>query len=261
METTFSEVLGTWDEQQLSNLAVLLELPPGNSSLASIEEQIKWLYHSKARAKVKSAFGQGAEFLKSVVAKEPVSQQVELEYKVPTYDELIYQAADKLKVNDGRPSLEEAEKYISHAVIIEALTKMSPRERIKFFETQVNLGAVVDKGNNVDGGLKGPISTLAALGAAQAGGFSLYVASTTALGFVTHAVGVTLPFAVYTGMTSTIAFVIGPAGWLAAGTWLAWNATGPEWKKLIPVLLYIIVNRSATELGLESAGAEEPRAS
>ncbi|HVA50960.1 MAG TPA: hypothetical protein VNH11_31760 [Pirellulales bacterium] len=93
-------------------------------------------------------------------------------------------------------------------------------------------------------GLRGPTRTLALLGAAQASGFSVYVASTTALGFLTHAVGITLPFAVYTGMTSTIAFIIGPAGWLAAGLWGAWKLTQAEWKKLIPALVYIIAVNS-----------------
>jgi hypothetical protein len=34
-----------------------------------------------------------------------------------------------------------------------------------------------------------------------------------------NTIGITLPFAVYTGLTSTIAFVIGPVGWLTAGFW------------------------------------------
>jgi hypothetical protein len=69
-------------------------------------------------------------------------------------------------------------------------------------------------------GLKGAATTLGAFGAAQASGFGIYLGATTALGFLSQAVGVTLPFAVYTGMSSTIAFLIGPVGFLAAGAWL-----------------------------------------
>ncbi|MCH2160095.1 MAG: hypothetical protein MK096_15100 [Oleiphilaceae bacterium] len=78
------------------------------------------------------------------------------------------------------------------------------------------------------------------LGLANAAGFGLYTSATTALGFAMHAVGVTLPFATYTGLSSTIAFVIGPARWLAAGAWAIWGVTGPEWKKIVPALLYVI---------------------
>ncbi len=83
------------------------------------------------------------------------------------------------------------------------------------------------------------MTTTAVLGAAQASGGAVYIASTTALGFLTHGVGITLPFAVYTGLTSTIAFVIGPVGWLAAGGWAFWKFTGPEWKKLTTAIVYI----------------------
>ena len=96
--------------------------------------------------------------------------------------------------------------------------------------------------------LKGPATTFALLGAAQASGFGIYLASTTALGFLTHAVGVTLPFTIYTGMTSTIAFLIGPAGWLGAGLWGTWKLTEPEWKKLVPALVCIVATNSLKNL-------------
>jgi hypothetical protein len=70
------------------------------------------------------------------------------------------------------------------------------------------------------------MTTTAVLGAAQASGGAVYIASTTALGFLTHGVGITLPFAVYTGVTSTIAFVIVPVGWLAAGGCVTWRVGG-----------------------------------
>ena len=82
----------------------------------------------------------------------------------------------------------------------------------------------------------------------QASGFGVYLAATTALGFTTSAIGITLPFAAYTGLSSTIAFVIGPAGWLAAGLWGAWKVTQAEWKKLVPVVLYIASTRARYRL-------------
>lgn len=76
------------------------------------------------------------------------------------------------------------------------------------------------------------------------------MASTTALGFITHAVGMSLPFAAYTTLTSTIAFIIGPAGWLGIGLWGFISLTGADWKKLIPAVLYIAHVNSAKKQGL-----------
>lgn len=117
---------------------------------------------------------------------------------------------------------------------------MKPRERLKYFEQQVDISELL-RGTRIKAhSFRGPATTFALLGIAQTSGFGIYLASTSALGFLTHAVGVTLPFAVYTGMTSTIAFIIGPPDWLTAGIWGAWKLTQPNWKKLIKALMYII---------------------
>jgi hypothetical protein len=70
--------------------------------------------------------------------------------------------------------------------------------------------------------------------------------ATTALGFASHAVGVTLPVAVYTGMTSTIAFLIGPLEFLATAGWLANVLTSPE-RARITRGLHIIAIRARYE--------------
>lgn len=130
---------------------------------------------------------------------------------------------------------------------MQVLQAMKPRERAKFFETLVDVESIVGgvklKGQN----FSGPMTSAAMMGAAQASGFGVYLASTTALGFLTHAVGVTLPFAFYTGLSSSIAFVIGPAGWLSLAAWSSWKLMQPEWKKIIKGLIYIIARNSRGE--------------
>jgi uncharacterized protein YaaW (UPF0174 family) len=54
---------------------------------------------------------------------------------------------------------------------------------------------------------------------------------------------------VYAGMSSTIAFLIGPVGFLAAGAWLGWNLTNPEWTRITRGLLHIIAMRAKYEYG------------
>ena len=61
------------------------------------------------------------------------------------------------------------------------------------------------------------LSGLGALGAAQLSGFGVYLLASSTVGAITSFLGVTLPFAFYTGMSSAIALVIGPIGFLAMG--------------------------------------------
>ena len=83
-----------------------------------------------------------------------------------------------------------------------------------------------------------------ALTAAQLSGFGVYLLASTSLGALTATLGVTLPFAVYTTMSSTIAALIGPVGWIGAGLFTIWKLTGPNYKRLIPAILYVVMLRS-----------------
>lgn len=246
---TISERLSGWSEEDLGNLGAVLEIKSSHPSVEDICEGIKWLYHSKLRAGLRAGYKNQEERFKAVLEKRPRRlYQSDEQYSMPDYDELVDGLASLLRVNDPEVGLEQQEEYISHDIIIQALSKMSPKERTAFFSAQVEAASLVNEAGVGGGKMQGPVTTLVALGTAQAAGMSLYIAATTALGFLTHAVGITLPFAVYTGLSSTIAFVIGPAGWLAAGGWAFMKATGPEWKLLAPGLIYIIAVNSRRSL-------------
>ena len=167
---------------------------------------------------------------------------------MPRYDRLVVDVARHLKVYVEDASLEEYQLFIPQAVIIAALKSMSPRGRVEFFSKTFSVDEMTKATGIKTTTIQGPVTVFAALGVAQASGFSVYLGATTALGFLTHAVGITLPFAVFTGMTSTIAFVIGPAGWCAAGVWTFWHLTQPKWKKLIAGLVYIFATNARRKL-------------
>jgi len=150
-----------------------------------------------------------------------------------------------LKIEGSEAEDRLLEVYLYEKVIILAVGAMTAQQRHMFLTRQVALDDV--SVGFPQTGWNGAATTLAALGAAQASGFGVYLGATTALGFVSHAVGVTLPFAVYTGMSSTIAFLIGPVGFLAAGAWLGWSLTGPEWPRITRGLLHIIAMRAKYE--------------
>lgn len=61
------------------------------------------------------------------------------------------------------------------------------------------------------------LSGIGALGAAQLSGFGIYVLASSTVGAITSLLGITLPFALYTGMSSAISFIIGPVGFLVMG--------------------------------------------
>lgn len=61
------------------------------------------------------------------------------------------------------------------------------------------------------------LSGISAIGAAQLSGFGIYLLASSTVGAITSVLGITLPFAFYTGMSSIISFVIGPVGFLVMG--------------------------------------------
>jgi len=236
------------------NLAAVLRLESSSHTAEELCEEAKWLYNSKSREAIKSSGAAAADAI-STLSKKMFGKEIDRpslltsEVAVPTFEQLVHGIAKRMGVDEAPDDLGMTEKYVVHAYIAECLKKMTPRQRAKFFEENIETSDIwVDGG--VDSGLKGPMRSMAAIGLANAAGFQLYLASTTALGLATHAIGVTLPFAVYSGMTSTIAFLIGPPGWLAAGSWAFWAATGPEWKKLLPFIIYLINARAAKNVGL-----------
>lgn len=237
-----------WNHEDLANLCHLLGINT-SSSVADIVQKFKWLYHSKARAKAASVSTNTINrVLSKVSSKHYETVSDESLRDIPSYDELIDGSCKHVKAYEQGASLPERELHLSQAIIIAALQRMSPKERCDFFDAQIEVEKVVPHAGLKGTSWTGAATTIAMLGAAQASGIGVYMASTTALGFLTHAVGVSLPFAFYTGMTSTIAFIIGPVGWMSAGLWGAWLITEPKWKKMIPALIYIIATNSRMRL-------------
>lgn len=260
-EISIKTLLTNFDHNDRCNLMALLGDDSNDSpEVTDIEELFKELFHSKTRAVAESSVKNICSWaLSKVSSHEPDYLETKDLMPVPTYSDLLMGACEHLKVAKYSDDItqEKAELYISHAVIVGALSKMSPDQRIEFFNREVSIESV---SSHVEGqSVLGPMTTLAALGAANATGFGVYMASTTALGFVTHAVGVTLPFAVYTSLTSTIAVVLGPIGWLSAGLWGAWRLTSPEWKKIVSGLIYIIAVNSAKALPELSDESDETK--
>ncbi|MDF1703089.1 MAG: hypothetical protein P1V36_18225, partial [Planctomycetota bacterium] len=124
-----------------------------------------------------------------------------------------------------------------HEVTIRALAKMSPEDRVAFFEAGAEAEQIAGRSGAGAGGLRGPMAAFAGIGVAQASGFAVYQAATTALAFAASALGVTLPFAAYTGLTTFLSFVIGLPGITLAALYATVKVTGTNWKRLHPIVL------------------------
>ena len=217
-------------------------------------EHLFWAYNSKAKAQ---AIYQAAKAKWTAYERMPQAMKVRWpapspvkhmhEYGSPlSYERLLRECCQKLKIEKSEAeSHSRLEIYLYEKVMILAVAAMTAEQRHAFLTREVMLEDVAISFPRA--GLKGSATTLAALGAAQASGFGVYLGATTALGFLSHAVGATLPFAVYAGMSSTIAFLIGPVGFLAAGAWLGWSLTGPDWTRITRGLLHIVAMRAKYE--------------
>ena len=252
-------LVASLSSEHRANLANILDVE-GNDT-ASICEELRWLYHSKVRKEVRAKGHAAANVVLSKTTGKHVNPITDEDYPPPSWAELIEGLARALKVHDASAELSENEAYICDKVIALALQKMRPKERRQFFGAGLDVASVVQDAPP-RGNLKGPLRAAGALGAANALGFSLYTSAATALSFVTHAVGISLPFAAYAGMSSAIAAVIGPVGWLGVGFYTFYRLTSANWKKLTPAIIYLIQAKEAAlldRLPLESNAQEVTR--
>ncbi len=164
--------------------------------------------------------------------------------RTPGYKEIVWQVLQQMKIPyKAYETTQELEIKLAQKVMETVWEKMTPEQRQEMEEQLKKTAQQYDKGSD----LAKNASIFAALGAAQLSGFSVYLLASTALGFLTHAVSITLPFVVYSTMSSAIAIIIGPVGWIGAGIYALWALTGPNYKKLIPAILFVLALRQRIE--------------
>ncbi len=150
------------------------------------------------------------------------------------YEEVVKDVAKKLgaKKMPKSGSAFELERHAIGAAVKKILDKASPDER---------KAMLAEFGKTSPGWV--PAGT-AALVLANLSGFGLYMAASSTLAAVTSAVGVTLPFAAYTGMSSLLATLTGPLGWGALLFAGVIKLFGEDYKKTIPGVLAVASARA-----------------
>ena len=94
------------------------------------------------------------------------------------------------------------------------------------------------------------IIPLLAISAGQISGFGAYIFATTAAATLAGAIGITLPFAFYTALTTGLSFLLGPVGMVAAGLFAGAVIMKPNYRRLYPAISVIaqIRNRQKRRL-------------
>ena len=131
-----------------------------------VEDRFKWLYFSRFRAGAESTIRNVWEKFR----KNPEFVNPENLRSAPTCSELLKDACVFLNASEDDASRDELELFLAQAVIITALQRMKPRERLKLFQEQVDLSSLGSKAGLKGPDLAGPATTFAALGAAQVWG-------------------------------------------------------------------------------------------
>ena len=161
----------------------------------------------------------------------------------PSYSQIVRQVAEKIDIRHTALPIKDLEIKISQKVLETVWEKMTPEQKVQMEAELQRTTQEFEKG----GALAGSASIFTALTAAKLSGFGVYLLASTSLGALTGAIGVTLPFAIYTTMSSTIAVILGPVGWIGAGLFAIWKLTGANYKRLIPAVVYVSMLRAHQE--------------
>ena len=154
----------------------------------------------------------------------------------PPYLEILRRVAAVHKL-EARGQAEQIERQIVKKFWGDLWNRLTPEQR----EEMDN--KLREESEKKGSGLTGTALTGAGLIAANAGGFATYMMASTIVGTLTSALGLALPFAFYTGMSSAIAVVLGPVGWLGLALVALWQLGKPDLSRVTTAVCIIAAVR------------------
>lgn len=164
-----------------------------------------------------------------------------------SWKQIVTDVADQVGINwseilNGRTWDNLSTQEIEDAVVVKQfqnmLEQLTPDQRQQIL---IDL-----RQENDDPHFEGFLLSSGAMLAAKMSGFGVYLLASTVLGGLTGALGITLPFAVYMGVSQTIAFILGPVGWAALAGGVLFSLNQPNWNRLGLSVLYISTLRHST---------------
>lgn len=161
-----------------------------------------------------------------------------------SWKQVVTDVADHIQIDwtstlNGRQWRDLETQEIETAVVAKLfqniLEQLSPEQRQKLLMEMQR--------DSDDPHLEGLLVSGGVMTAAKMSGFGVYLLASTVLGGLTHALGITLPFAVYIGMSQTIAFILGPVGWAALAGGILFTLNQPNWNRLTLAVVYVSMLR------------------
>ncbi|MDC0398688.1 hypothetical protein OAN59_03215 [Alphaproteobacteria bacterium] len=157
---------------------------------------------------------------------------------VATYSDMLDLTGSRLKIKRDNRNDREFEKHLVQVAFEKMVATMDEKDR-KLLEHEISKYAEKHLGKkNLDIALSS-----GGLIAANLGGFATYTMASTLLSGVGSSIGVTLPFAAYTSLSSTLSVIMGPLGIGALGLWGLYKITSPNTKVTILVVLSLAAIR------------------
>lgn len=161
----------------------------------------------------------------------------------PSYKRVLAKVADHVDVRSTGVDEKELEISIMQKLWGDVWHNLNPEQR-ELFNRELRRRAEKETG--------GSIAKIAITGggmlAANLGGFATYALASSVVGAVTGAIGVTLPFVAYMGMSTAIATAIGPVGWLALGLLVIWRFGRADLEKITAAVCVISMIRARQDL-------------
>lgn len=165
-------------------------------------------------------------------------------WKQVVTDVADYVHIDWLATLDGRNwndlSTADIEKSVVAKLFQDMLKQLSPEDRDKLILEM--------RRNSDDPRLETFLASGGVMAAARMSGFGVYLMASTVLGGLTSAIGITLPFGIYMGMSQAIALVLGPVGWAALAGGILWTLNQPNWERLTLGVVYVSLLRNTKEV-------------
>ncbi|QBN20270.1 YaaW family protein [Flavobacterium nackdongense] len=150
-----------------------------------------------------------------------------------SYKSILDKIKDKLKIQNEFNSDGDTEKAIAAKVLKDFLLKMTEQQKAAFEKELIEITRK-EKGIIYKSG-----TVFATLTAAQISGFGVYLLASSSLSFLSGAIGLSLPFAAYTTLSTAIGVIIGPAGWIGMGLFTLWKINEVNYNKIIPAVIYL----------------------
>ncbi|MGJ3254591.1 MAG: hypothetical protein ACFE0J_26180 [Elainellaceae cyanobacterium] len=163
-----------------------------------------------------------------------------------SWKQVVTDVADHVQIDwdsvlNGRPWRELDTPEIETAVVAKLAQTML--DQVSLEQRQQILREINQETD--DPRLEKFIVTGSLMSAAKMSGFGVYLLASTVLGSFTHALGITLPFALYLGMSQTIAVVLGPVGWAALAGGILFSLNQPNWNRLILAVVCVSMIRNS----------------